>query len=81
MSCMPRFGRLWAIDFCNQFFLALRVNDDGLKSGAAQDRTPFAERVTPARPLSYSKVEAGGHFVWSAASASNTSASMVIANV
>jgi hypothetical protein len=25
---MPKFGRLWAIDFCNQFFLRRTPRDD-----------------------------------------------------
>ena len=63
MSCMPKFGRLWAIDFCNQFFLRRAPRDDDrLLAPPAQDRAPLAEHISPARPGTDCEVESGRHF-------------------
>ena len=59
MSCMPRFGRLWDIDFCNQLFpRRAPAYDDRLFALPAQNPAPSLERVIPAVPSSKLKIYA-----------------------
>ena len=62
MSCMPRFGRLWDIDFCNQLFpRRAPAYDDRLLALPAQDRAPLTEHIAPTRPAVVGEVNAVGH--------------------
>ena len=62
MSCMPKFGRLWAIDFCNQLFPRhAPAYDDRPLDLPAQDRAPTLKRVIPAVPAFVGEIAAGGH--------------------
>ena len=63
MSCMPKFGRLWAIDFCNQLFLRRTPRDDDRLLPFLLKIAPHSPNILRQQSQTDYEINAGGHFL------------------